>query len=53
MNASKYLQSIQFMWSFGVKNAPNEFSHTLKQILSELESTDYYFDDIIVHGKDD
>lgn len=36
--------------SFGIKTAPSEFNRIIDQILSGLNKTLSYFDDIIVHG---
>lgn len=36
--------------SFGIKTAPSEFNRIIDQILSGLNKTLAYFDDIIVHG---
>ena len=36
--------------SFGIKTAPSEFNRIIEQILSGLDKTMSYFDDIIIHG---
>ena len=36
--------------SFGIKSAPSEFNRILDQILSNLDGTMSYYDDIIIHG---
>lgn len=37
--------------SFGIKTAPAEFNRIIDQILKDIPKTEYYFDDIIVHGE--
>lgn len=36
--------------AFGIKTAPAEFNRIMDQILRDVPKTEYYFDDIIVHG---
>lgn len=36
--------------SFGIKTAPAEFNRIIDQILRDVPKTEYYFDDIVVHG---
>ncbi|XP_036340172.1 uncharacterized protein LOC118749483 [Rhagoletis pomonella] len=36
--------------SFGIKTAPSEFNRIIEQLLSGLNKTMSYFDDILVHG---
>lgn len=36
--------------SFGIKTAPAEFNRIMDQILRDSPKTEFYFDDIVVHG---
>ncbi|KAK9752035.1 Reverse transcriptase (RNA-dependent DNA polymerase) [Popillia japonica] len=36
--------------SFGIKTAPSEFNRIIDQVLRDVQKTEKYFDDIVVHG---
>lgn len=37
--------------NYGIKTAPSEFNRIMSQILQPVPGTEFYFDDIIVHGR--
>lgn len=37
--------------SVGIKTAPAEFNRIIDQILWQVPNSEFYFEDIIIHGK--